>query len=515
MKRNRVLGTYHLCVAMLIFLSIGLHSCSSKKGASGLSSSADLMADQSLQKFQEAYFEAQKQKAINNSEKAYEKFLECSKLYPDEDATFYELAKLDTLLNNYPSALSNITKASGLAPNNLWYSRLMSDVQTELGELEAALKTLKRIADTDPNEVLYRDKLASLAIYLKDYNSAIEAYKGIENIVGVNSDLSKNIYDVYMQKGDEESAIKELEKLAAYYPNNVDYKLRISHYYSLKNENFKAEEILQEVITSSPENGNANLAMAELILTKEDKSTAFSYLKIGFKDIDGSLSKKLELMNAFSALKAAEEDQSVLLNVLETTHPGESAVWKVSGDVHESNGKTKEAIGAYSEALSLTPNDISLWLRTVRMADENNQNDEQIDLSEKAQTYFPLAPEFYYYKGNGLLKNKDLEEAIESYQGALDVLIDNAPLERKIALGLARAHFAQAEYDLAQNWIDESLSEGKILYAEDLELKGDILFKLGRSESAIEFWNKAKNADLGNTSDVLERKIVNEQYISE
>ncbi len=62
-------------------------SCSAKKSTT---ESADLGGSAEDEKFQQVYFEAQKERAIENYDKAYAKFEECLGLNPTEDAIFYE-----------------------------------------------------------------------------------------------------------------------------------------------------------------------------------------------------------------------------------------------------------------------------------------------------------------------------------------------------------------------------------------------------------------------------------------
>ena len=67
--------------------------------------------------FQEHFFEALKQKAIENYEKAIIELKACEKLQPNNAVVFFELGKNYKLLKNYELAISNLQKANSLEPN--------------------------------------------------------------------------------------------------------------------------------------------------------------------------------------------------------------------------------------------------------------------------------------------------------------------------------------------------------------------------------------------------------------
>lgn len=70
--------------------------------------------------------------------------------------------------------------------------------------------------------------------------------------------------------------------------------------------------------------------------------------------------------------------------------------------------------------------------------------------------------------------------------------------------------FMKGDYRLAKFYMESALSNDKTHSGVLIEHYGDILFKLGKVEEAIENWKKAR--DKGVKSKTLERKIKNKQY---
>ena len=65
--------------------------------------------------------------------------------------------------------------------------------------------------------------------------------------------------------------------------------------------------------------------------------------------------------------------------------------------------------------------------------------------------------------------------------------------------------YKQEKYTSALEWIKKALGNGGEDSGVVLEHYGDILYKLGEIEKAIDFWNKAKKKK--DYSDLLDKKI--------
>ena len=65
--------------------------------------------------------------------------------------------------------------------------------------------------------------------------------------------------------------------------------------------------------------------------------------------------------------------------------------------------------------------------------------------------------------------------------------------------------------DEAKKWIEKALEDRENVSSEVLEHYGDVLYKLGEPEKALEYWNKAKTK--GEGSEFLTRKINEKKLI--
>ena len=78
--------------------------------------------------FQDSFYEALKQKGIENYDKAIVSLEKCLKSQPDDAAVHYELGKNYLALKNYESAYASFEKATSIDPKNKWFWVGMYDV---------------------------------------------------------------------------------------------------------------------------------------------------------------------------------------------------------------------------------------------------------------------------------------------------------------------------------------------------------------------------------------------------
>ena len=71
--------------------------------------------------------------------------------------------------------------------------------------------------------------------------------------------------------------------------------------------------------------------------------------------------------------------------------------------------------------------------------------------------------------------------------------------------------YCLSEYKSALEWIERAIKNGGDKSAVIIEHYGDILFKLGQKQEAVNQWKRAKS--IGEGSDLLNKKINNEDLL--
>ena len=472
----------HTKVILVTLLSaLALFSCQVNKGAKKENSDTAKTAI-TQEKFQLTFFEAQKEKSIENYEKSYEQFQTCLEFDDQEDAVYYELAKLDTLNGNFGSGLDHIKKAISLAPNNLWYARLKADMEVETGDLSSGILTLKSIAARDPDDVNYRDKLASLSIYNEDYKTALKAYNEIESILGINEDLTREKYVIYKSLGDADSGLNELIKLSDFSPNNLTYLRNIAAHYNETGQPDKCLEVFEKIIRIDPEDGNTQLALAEIYSAQGKTEQSNKALEKGFSDPNSSANTKLQVLVSIIGSKDVKVNTDLLISTLQSAHPTNADVWKISGDLADAKGLITGAISHYKKALKIEPNNLNLWLTVINKEAKAGEFENLKKTGKDAQLLFPLQPEFYLYEGIALAKLGEADKAISSLETGKSFVLNNDLLKAKFNSQLGNTYHSVGNFQKSDNVFQKALAEND----KDPFIKNDYAYCLAERRQSTE-----------------------------
>jgi len=162
--------------------------------------------------------DANKSKMVGNFDLAMDRFEQVLSKDKKNHAAMYELAKLHALKKNDEKAMRYIKSALNLAPGNTWYNSMLADILVHQSDYTAASKVYDQLIKNDPeNDDLYFEQ-AYLFAFAKDNrpDEAIRIYNMLEGKMGVNPEISKQKYDLYMRS---DQSKKGLEHISSCLPN--------------------------------------------------------------------------------------------------------------------------------------------------------------------------------------------------------------------------------------------------------------------------------------------------------
>ncbi len=169
--------------------------------------SSEVFLEEYTDEFQEKFFEALKQKGIQNHDRAINLLLECREMDPDNSTVTHELAKAYWAEKQYANAKTHAVQAIGSDPENYWYLNTLTII------LEAQGEQVENIKNTIPytNAALQRN-LALIYFQQEDYSKALNILNNLESTF-FKKDLTRKINDslaVATQK--QEIATEEEQK---------------------------------------------------------------------------------------------------------------------------------------------------------------------------------------------------------------------------------------------------------------------------------------------------------------
>jgi len=167
----------NLCASFVFLLGICLYSGSliaQEDQELDVQESAEVFLEQYTDEFQESFFEALKQKGIENYDKAINLLLECKRLDNSSAVVDHELAKVYQADNQYILAHEYALEALITSPANYWYLNTLVGILTKQG---GSVDSLKSKIPYDNQKL--KENLALIYFRLKNYESALNVLNDI------------------------------------------------------------------------------------------------------------------------------------------------------------------------------------------------------------------------------------------------------------------------------------------------------------------------------------------------
>lgn len=221
------------------------------------------MAKAQSELFQYYFHEAQRQNNERHYDAAYELFNFCLALDPNSGATLYELSSVNKYLRNDSLSLAQMEKAVRLYPDNYWYKDQLVKLYFNSKKTAEAQATLEQMAVQFPDKEDVLMMLLDIYASNSDYDNMIKILEKIEVKEGKSEQLSLEKFRVYLQKKDEKAAYREMNALAAEYPNDLRYQVLIGDLYLDQNKPAEALKIYNKVKEKEPDNINLALSMMQ------------------------------------------------------------------------------------------------------------------------------------------------------------------------------------------------------------------------------------------------------------
>lgn len=138
--------------------------------------SAEVFLDEYSDTFQEKFFEALKQKGIENYDKAIVSFLECKKINPENKTIDFELAKLYLETKQLDLAQEYAINSIKSDPENFWYLHNLISIlnlkRSDVGEIENLVSV--------NNTIVFKQNLALIYYQMENYKKAIDVLNSLK-----------------------------------------------------------------------------------------------------------------------------------------------------------------------------------------------------------------------------------------------------------------------------------------------------------------------------------------------
>lgn len=420
--------------------------------------------------------------SVEKWQKAIEVYDRYEKEHGVTEVVSIEKIKLYTKIDDVKRASSELVKLINKYPDRSEYLSLLAELYFNYDQDKKGLQILNRILDTDPDNGFVHFYLAD---YYRDKKQEGNAEKHVKSALlsdGINNSF-KIQYILKLIMDPDTTLISEsqldgyMSLLMSKYSD--DLSVRALHSDFLKKDN-KLDEARGELEYILSHDKNNYLIWEELLMICN-----------GLMDTVCMHEKGIETIKYF---------------------PEQPLPYMVTGVSLLLQKNFKDALPFFSDGLKLATDNMDLKLMFHSYLGECYYNLDSVEMAFKTfDDILKINPNdilvlnnYAYYLS---LRDERLDEAESMSSKAVKLESDNGTyLDTYAWVLFKRKDYSQARYYIKLA-IEKTKEPSGVLY----EHCGDILFKYGEKEEAVEMWKKAKELGGEDLSKELDRKIENKE----
>lgn len=390
--------------------------------------------------FQNNFYEALKQKGIENYDKAIASLQKCLSKEPNNAIIYNELGKNYLSLKNYPEAEKAFLKATQLDPKNRWYWSGLYDVYYETQDYNKSIPIVQKL--TEWRKEYYQEDLVSLYMYTQQFDKALALIDEMEETVGHSDKREMYKLQILQQEKYKSPQKDKLEKAIKDFPKQESNYIALIYLYSESNQEEKALEVAKRLEKEIPGSDWAQVSLFKFHVNNNDAEKAIQSMNriLGSKNIDRKI--KHRVLNEFLIYSSTttKYDAELEKAVSYFEDDPDVNVPKEVGKFFFSRKNYSKAAFYFGKSLSSKSDDIE----TVELLLYSYIETGQFDLLTKNAAanldVYPTHARLYYFAGLGANKQKQFAKAKEYLENGLDFVVDDTELESNMNRQLGEAY---------------------------------------------------------------------------
>lgn len=380
----------------------------------------------------------------------------------------------------------------------------------QIGNKTKAFAEIERLIKHYPNVAQYYGIIAEM--YLADnlFLKAEENYNKLFELDSTNHLGQLSIIDFYRKKMDYDNAFLMIEKVTR--NKEIPFEQKLMVYVSLLNNqselgiyNQRIKDhliILQEVY---PNEKDAHTLYADFFIKMNQLSEAQTQLEYIVENFEGTITIWEQLLSLYS-YKNNMEDLYTKSTTAIDSFPEHALFYLFNGVSANRVEKHQEAIKVLNLGLKYAENNKDLELDFYTNLGEAYHEAEQYKQSDY---YFEIVlkrnPDNLYVINNYSYYLSLREEKLEYAESLSKKTIQAEPKNNTFLDTYAWILYKLERYQDALYYITQAIENGGIDSDVVVEHYGDILYRTGSKDKAVEIWELSK--EMGNQSEELKEKI--------
>lgn len=393
--------------------------------------------------FQEFFFEALKQKAIENYELALDalkKAEKAAKKNPENLAVVYfERGKNLSKLKRYEEAETSLKDALEINDKQLDVVDALYDVYHKQRKYQEAIPLVEKLSETDND---YKEDLANLYYRTKQYQKSLDLVNELDALWGENYFRNNLRKQIYRATGNSSKELDNLVTNINSKPKKEKEYLHLIFLYSEQGKPEKAKETSKELLEKFPKSQLVHLALYKFFLEEGKTEEAINSMKIVFKASSIDAESKYKVLGDFITFVNDNPQYENELEEVVTLFPEDAngSVYEKLGDYYRTKNKPESALSFYEKGIKKDSDNFSLLKNTLLLQIDLKKYDEALTLSTEALEIFPSQALLYLLNGVANNQMGKTDDAIENLQTGLDYLFEDSKMEKDFYIQLQKAY---------------------------------------------------------------------------
>jgi tetratricopeptide (TPR) repeat protein len=407
--------------------------------------------------FQENFFEALKQKAIENYELALTALNKAEKAAKSEEnkaVVYFEMGKNHTYLKQYAEAEENFNKVLKSQGDRLDVLEQFYELYYLQKEYEKSIPLVQKLIPFDED---YREDLANLYTLTKQYDKALQQLEELDQVWGESDIRNALRAQIYRATGNTEGAIENLEQKIDSNPKNEKEYLNLIFLYSEQGDKEKAFVAAKNLLKSNPKSQLVHLALYKFYLDESNSSEAIKSMKIVFAAQEVDKETKYKVLGDFiQFVNENPEYEAELAEIVNQFSVENERVYEKLGDYYAAKNRKEDALNAYVKGIAQDADNYNLLKNTLLFQIDLKKYEAAAKLSSEGLEIFPAQALLYLLNGvanNGIQKS---DAAIESLETGLDFILEDPKMERDFYEQLSLAYTTKGDAKNAKTYKDKA-----------------------------------------------------------
>lgn len=391
-------------------------------------------------KFKDYFFEALKQKAIENYDKAIVSLERCLKIDANNATIYNELGKNYFSLKDYKNAYAAFEKANALDPTNKWFLIGMYDVDYETKDYVDGVKVVNKLIPLDPK---FKEDLTSLYMNTREFDKALLLINELNETVGKSERRENYKLQILSQGKYQDSEITNLVDQINKYPKEESNYISLIHLYSKKDDVEKVLQTAQKLEKEIPNSEWAQVSLFKNYLVNKDNEKALKAMNVILASTKVDSKIKHRIFNEFLIYvnnnPQLTPDLDKFIGYFDED-PNVN-VTKEIGKYYHSKKQWDKAIKYYQMALNKNnAADVETNLLLLDLYVQSGEFYKVAKTASEMVELYPAQPQFYYYAGLAYNQLKQFKKAKEMLEMGMDYVVEDVTLEINYNIQLGEAY---------------------------------------------------------------------------